>query len=117
MREDILDRFNYIVDLSYGICIVFGLAFNSIIIYVCLRSDLKRVPTFIFLTIGAVLNSGTLFCLPLNSFLERFVLGFNPRNESLIWCKMSYFISHWLLHWTVWILVLETLILFKPIFH
>ena len=113
MREYILESFHLVVDFCYGIIIVFGLAFNSLIIYVCLRSDLKRVPTFIFLTIGAVLNNLTLFFLPLNSFLERFVLDYNPRNESLVWCKMSYFFSHWLVHWTVWILVYKQ----KPKFY
>lgn len=96
---------NLVVDFLYGICILFGIVTNPLTIFICIRSNLRKTPTYIFISFGAISTFISLFSSPLTYFLERFVLDFNPRNESLIWCKIQYFLTFYMIHCTVWFLV------------
>lgn len=96
---------NKTIDFAYGFNILTGIIFNSLIIIVCFKSNLRKIPTFIFYAFGALTSSLSLFGQPLNNFLHGFILGYNPREKYLIWCKMVFFINVFTVQWNVWLLV------------
>lgn len=106
--EQWLRDYHLIVDLLYGICIIFGIVTNPLTIYVCIRSNLRKTPTFIFILFGAITNLISLFSSPVNYFLGGLVFDINLRNQSLIWCKLQYFLTFYMLHCNVWFLVFES---------
>lgn len=105
MQHSTLKTLNRFIDFLYGINILEGLVFNALIILICFRSKLRKIPTFVYFAFGAISNTLSLFGQPLNYFLSGIVLDFNLRKKYLLWCKMVFYINFSTVQWNVWLLV------------
>lgn len=93
-----------IIDLLYGLDIIYGLAFNSLILIVCARKRLRQMSTFIFIAFSAFSNLLALVGYPFNNFLSQ-LLNQNSKYLDENWCKFSVFLNVFAFEWTIWLFV------------
>ena len=101
---DLLTLINKIIGVSSLFLAVFGVIGNSFTCYVCLRKRLRKINTFMFLSILSICDLMSLQVWNLDQFLLAF-FGFSLEFTSLWLCKIAIFFQYYSLQNSAWLLV------------
>lgn len=84
--------------------VVFGTLSNFLTFLVCLRKNLKKTPTFVFLAFCCVTDTIPLFVRNVDNF-SNLCLGYRVRATNEFSCKTNLFFHFFPLQTSAWLLV------------
>lgn len=93
---------NAILNYINGGEFLIGFPSNILVVFICLRPKLRKIPSFIFLafiSIGCLIE---LCSIALMSFVDE-LFKLNLQNKSLAWCRSKSFFNSFSYQWFAWI--------------
>jgi len=74
-ENNLIEKINKILSVSLIVCSSVGIASNLVSIFICLRKDLRKLPTFVFLTFLSSVNILKLLSIPLSVFTLQYLVS------------------------------------------
>ena len=101
---DLAKIINYLIGIYALFILIFGMLGNSLLLLMCLLTNLKKTPTFNFIAFMAGCDFMSLFWWNLDHFLTPF-FNIDRQNDGIAWCKFESFIQYSVLEGSAWLLV------------
>ena len=111
-HQEISNIVNYVIGIYALLLMIVATLGNIFLLLMCLITELKKTPTFIFLAFMAACDCLSLYWWNLDHFLTPY-FNIDRQNEDIAWCKIDTFIEFSVLEGSAWLLV--TWIPFKKI--
>ena len=84
--------------------IIFGTISNTMTLIICLRKNMRKIPTFMFIAFASITDTIPLYVRNLDNF-SFLVFGIHVRSTNLVLCKINLLLHFFPLHTSAWLLV------------
>ena len=97
---------NYVIGVYVLLLLIIGTLGHIFLLLMCLLTELRKTPTFIFFAFMAGCDFISLYWWTLDYVLTPY-FGIARQNQEIAWCKIDSYIQYSVLEGSAWLLVYQ----------